>query len=463
MNRVASLSMTIVLATLCLLATAAGAVALWKVPSGGAALLTLGWIVLGIIAYFSAKGRSWAAAIGVTLVVMAAMEVRFASIGLVEAGRIGADAMNYKNLAQAVLDGRGLITDDWRYGEGLRAYFPPLYPVALAGWWAIFGSTAASTLAMNTLISAASSLCIRDIGARLGQRNAGNFAALIWFAWPSFTLSAALPNKEMLMLLLVMLFFRTVIVWQADPDRQAQWRHSIAMGLLWAAMALTQAALALAPPVIGLILMPRNGWRATLAFGLRALPFFVAAMLPWWIRNWMIFGQFVPFTTAAGFLVNVALDKYALPIPPDVFALSEPERSGHMARLAFARIAEMPLNFLESVFIAFGRGFGYEEGTIAAYRHSTPPITPELRALWTPPLQFAWAGLLGDAAYGCWRSYRDRDNGPLVPLLFAAFVSLCAINMWFEFGERHRLMLTPLLMLVAAAWLMKPDSRSEND
>ena len=446
MTRVASRSMMVVLGVLALPAGAAWLVTLWKAFSFGGLALSLGWIVVIFAAYVAAQLPGHIAKFGAAVVIVAAIEMRIVSVDLVEAGRLGADAMNYANLAHAVLDGRGLITDDWRYGQGLRAYFPPLYPLALSGWWYLFGDSATSTLVMNTVIAAASAWTVRDIAIRLRRPRAGMLAALLFFAWPSFALAAALPNKEGLTILIVLLFLRALVIWRGDPA----WRYAAAIGLLWAAMAMTQASLALFPPLIGLILIPHHGWRATLSLGLRASPFFIAGMAPWWLRNAIVFGQFVPFTTAAGFLVNVALDKYQLPIPPEVFAIPEPDRSGYMAQLAFARIASMPLAFLESVTIAFGRGFGYEEATIASYRHSTPPIDPAWRALLTPPLQFAWAALLADATWACWKARNTNGRDMPIAMLFAAFVAICAVGMWFEFGERHRLLLTPLLLLVAA-------------
>ena len=46
--------------------------------------------------------------------------------------------------------------------------------------------------------------------------------------------------------------------------------------------------------------------------------------------------------------------------------------------------------------------------------------------------------------------------GRLRPWVFvmtaALVVSIAVINPWFEFGERHRLVLTPFLLLLGASW-----------
>jgi CDP-diacylglycerol--serine O-phosphatidyltransferase len=63
-----------------------------------------------------------------------------------------------------VLEGRGLVTTDVHYGPDLRAHFPPLYPLLLAGWWALLGASAWSTLALATLTDAIAAWALADLG-----------------------------------------------------------------------------------------------------------------------------------------------------------------------------------------------------------------------------------------------------------------------------------------------------------
>jgi 4-amino-4-deoxy-L-arabinose transferase-like glycosyltransferase len=457
-DRFTAPAMTLVFVFLSLGALLAAFVGLAKDPSLGAVAITLGYALLvPVIVAASRDGpQRW---LWIGIVITSAIAVRIGSLDLIGTAQLGADPMNYSNIARAILDGRGMITDDFRYGQGLRAYFPPLYPIILSGWWWVFGDSLWATLLLNLATALTTCWALASIGKRLGQAEAGRAAALIFLAYPAFAITAGVPNKEMQTMLLGALFVRAILMWEADGGERP-WRHAAIFGILWALMALTQAALALMPPVVAAILIPRYGFTRLLGLGLRAIPFFVIVMAPWWIRNWLIFGQFVPFTTAAGFMLNVMLGEAKVPFPADIFTMPEPDRSGRIAGLALARIAEVPGEWIKNVISAFASGFGYEEGSISAYRHMTPPISPQDRNMLTPPLQFAWAAILGGAALACRRIWREGRVDPVVSISLALLASICLINMWFEFGERHRYQLTPLIMLLAGTWLVRKRSGS---
>jgi 4-amino-4-deoxy-L-arabinose transferase-like glycosyltransferase len=453
LDRFAAPVMTMVFAFLAAGALLAAVVGLAKDPSLGAVLITLGYIALipVIIAGSRDGPQRWT---WVALIAGIAIAIRIGSLDLIGTNQLGADPMNYQNIARNILDGRGMITNDFRYGQDLRAYFPPLYPITLAAWWWVFGESLWSTLLLNLATALGTCWALASIGVILGRQHAGRAAALIFLAYPAFAVTAGVPNKEMQTMLLGALFVRAVLIWDADNGKR-QWRHATIFGVLWALMALTQAALALMPPVVAAVLIPRYGFMQLLGLGLRAAPFFILVMAPWWIRNWMIFGTFVPFTTAAGFMLNVMLGEAQLPIPADIFALPEPDRSGVMARLAMARIAEVPGDWIKNIISAFASGFGYEEGSISGYRHMKPPIDAFYRDMLTPPLQFAWAAILGGAAWACRRIWKGGNLNPVASITLALLASICLINMWFEFGERHRYQLTPMIMLFVGHALMR--------
>lgn len=394
------------------------------------------WTLIAAILAFSLLLRWWSASL---------------TIGVA----LGADPMNYTNLAQAVLDGRGLITDDWRYGQDLRAYFPPFYPIVLAGFWAVFGSSAFSTLAMNTLIDVAAAWCLYDVGRRLADRRIGWAAALAYFAWPAFALSAGIPQKETLTLLFVLLMLRGLVAWLGEDTAQARrWRHGLWLGLWWGMLALTQPSLALAPGAVALVAAWQKGLGPVIRLGLTALPALLLVLAPWWLRNWLLFGAFVPFTTASGMMVNSALGDRGVPFPPGLFDLPEPERSAIMGDLARQAIRDDPLGFLGETLRFMAYGFAYEEAPLARFRHTSPEISALDHARLAPVLQGAYLALLLSALAGAWRQFRARAVDPVLLYGFALLVAIGTINIWFEFGERHRLILTPLLLLIAAGfWL----------
>jgi hypothetical protein len=415
-----------------------------------------GWIGLVWLGLKSGNKNLWALA---ATIIAAAMAMRLNALQFVDGVALGADPMNYTNIAHAMLAGQGMVVDDWQYGNGLRAYFPPLYPFLLTGWWWVFGDSIWSTLAMNTLIDAAGAMGLYAILAQRRERRAGWFVALIYFAYPPFAFSAPIPQKEALTLTLFIWLLYTALAWARDKDRHL-WRFAVPLGMLSAMLALTQASLLVAPFIIGLVLIGHVGFARTLRLGLAALPFFLIVMAPWWVRNWMLFGAFVPLTTASGFMRNVALGNYRAPFPPDLFTLSEVDRSALMSKLANARIVEAPLGFLKETAHALALGFAYEEATLARYRHTTPPISLAARAELAPWLQFSWLALLAAALAALRTQIRLRRSDILTTMLLALFLSILAAGMWFEFGERHRYILTPVLLLIGGSWLVRYHGRS---
>ncbi|MFN4113585.1 MAG: hypothetical protein ACK4GD_06555 [Sphingomonadaceae bacterium] len=199
--------------------------------------LMLAWLASASLTLGGGKAApGWTAPVwaGVIGLVAIAVALRVCSAVLTQDVTLGADPMNYTHLAQAVRDGRGLVTDDWRYGDGLRAYFPPFYPLALAGYWGLFGASPASTLAMNTLIDLVAAWALADAARRIGLGQKAQAVALLYLAWPAFALAAGIPQKESLTIMLLVLLLRGMLTWlQAGAgDREIIMASGLAAGMV---------------------------------------------------------------------------------------------------------------------------------------------------------------------------------------------------------------------------------------
>lgn len=420
----------------------------------GFALLAV-WLAAAAMLWRGVGRAGWnsgMAAAGAAMVVLS-FGLRWWSAGLTDGVALGADPMNYTNLARAVLDGRGLVTDDWRYGEGLRAYFPPLYPLALAGFWALFGQSALSTLAMNTLIDAAAAWALADCARRLGFVPRAAWAAgLVYLAWPAFALAAGIPQKESLTVMLVILLLRALLVWLEDSRTpRLPWRHGPRIGLWWGLLALTQPSLVLAPVAVALVVWPQTGLAALVRLGVAAALALVLVLAPWWLRNLLVLGSFVPFTTASGMMLNSALNELRAPFPPGLFDLAEHHRAAIMGEKARAILAADPIGAGLEMARNFAVAFAYEEASLARFRHTVPPIAPSEHVRLFALLQGSWLALLLAAIAGALTLLRRRADLLVVLVTAALLASIALINPWFEFGERHRLVLTPFFILLAAA------------
>lgn len=327
-------------------------------------------------------------------------------------------------LSNAVLAGRGLVVTDPVYGT-LRAVFPPLYPLVLAAWKALGGHW----LALNALIDLAAAAAIYFLSGRRSR------AAAAYFLFPSVVYASILPEKEGLACLLVL-----VCMLLAN-------RSAFLYGIAAALVALTQPAWILVP-VFGFLLI-RGSWRdcALAAIG------GIIGLLPWWVRNAMLFGKFVPLTSAAGYSLAVAYNGGHIP-PPDM-SMGELERASDVARLTFAKIGAHPAHYLVNVFKMLVRAFMVDDDTIDYLKLTS--------AAWLGAAamagQLAWATLIAAAA----RATAHIPSRPqLVDAFFLAWAASCLVNTWLEFTSRHRAFGVPILILLAARYGSRSHRRQDS-
>lgn len=427
------------------IAAAAGlvaAVALIKAPSGAGVVASTVW--LGLMAWLAHReSRSAPPLATIALAVAFAILLRAWGAMLCADVALVADPTTYGALARALLAGDGLIVSDWRYGEGLRAHWPPLYALVLAGWWAAFGSSLAATIALQALTSAVTAWLIYRCGCALGGAEAGRFAAMAFIAYPALALPVW-PNKEALVLLLVVAIFRIVLAWLAMPHR---W-HGAALGGLWGLLTLGQPSWAVMPVAVAPVLAIARGIGPVMRLSLPVALGLILVLAPWWVRNALVFGEFVPLTTAGGYSFWVALGPQAPPFPADLMTHGEIERARIMSRMALDAIAADPVRYVAGVLRNAANALAYEEAVVGVLRHARPPIDPVARAAATLFLQTAWVVVLTAAAAGAWRHGGGRGQ-PVVLALVVILACLGAINIWLEFGERHRQLVTPFLLLLA--------------
>jgi hypothetical protein len=277
-------------------------------------------------------------------------------------------------------------------------------------------------LALFVLPVLVNTLCELGTAYLLNRTEQTGRAASLFLLWPSLILSAPVAQKESLALLLATgLFFLAI-------ERGRAWMFGLVSGLLL----LTQPALILLPPALALFLVRGEPLRWYLAVAAVA----VLVLLPWWLRNWLVFGAFVPLTSSGGLSLAFAVNGGHLPpIRPD---LPEIERFALQGRIAWDSLN--PPTYVagqaKQAFLAF-----FRDSNALLRIHPEAPL-PFVRAV-----QAAWLGLLV-AALRC----RDR----LVWLgLLAGVVALLPV-LPLEFGERHRMHLLPLLCLAAFSRGLRP-------
>ncbi|MGI4731289.1 MAG: hypothetical protein ACRYFW_06030 [Janthinobacterium lividum] len=421
-----------------------GLVARWGASREGLALLA-GWSLVAAWALSTTVRRP--RRVEIAGFALAAVALRIGS-GWIAAGRWSpGDSHAYLELARNVLAGRGLVVVEPFMGQSVRAFFPPAYPLLLAGWGLVAGLSAGSVLIVSTLVDLAAASLIVRLGRALGSRRAGFAAAALYLVWPSTLFSAPLAQKEGMEVVLIVAL---ALGWLAArrPGR-ARW---LAIGVPAGLLALTQPGQAALAGLFGIALLPWLGWRRLLRVGVPAALVAVVVMAPWWIRNRLVMGGFVPLTSAGGLSLWIGENPDAagtwMPYPAALAGLPELAYARAAGRMATQWMAAHPARVLTLNAAKFVRAAGVGQFGITRLAAMRPALTPALAAALLPLSHGAQVAMLGGGAAALAR--RPGVSPMVVALIAACVVQLAVFGVWFEFGERHREFVTPFLLLAIA-------------
>jgi 4-amino-4-deoxy-L-arabinose transferase-like glycosyltransferase len=317
-------------------------------------------------------------------------------------------------------------------GGGPTAFRPPLFPLSLAALYKVVGVGSAKTRwaagrVMEAVFGAAVVLLICLIGVRLFGRTAGLVAGGIAAVYPPLVLVGSSLLSESLFIPLEL-----GSVWAAlvHRDSEHRYRWAVLSGVLVGLAELTRSnGFALALPIGFLVWSQRpsrtprahdsvidvRAVRAPAAF----LAAFVLTLVPWTVRDYHVFHQFVPITTEAGYglagaynpAVQARTDYPALWQFPtedvhNVWArypkANEAEVSAHLTDVALDYIAAHPSSVLKTAYWNVLRllnltGPGIERGFAGGEGYSPTLAQDSVYAFWVV-LALAIAGAFTRAA-----------------------------------------------------------------
>ena len=386
------------------------------------------------------------------LVIIVSLALRLWVLQLVGTTELGGDSLNNLRMAENLLAGRGLVIDDPFNVSNMRATYPPLYPILLATVGAIVPLSTLVITLLNTAFDLACAGLLVLLGRQLGLANAGRLAAMLYILWPTHIGLAPVARKEALIALFVMALLCVLVALARRPTVRLAAGYGVIAGLL----ALTQPGLVVLPALFALALIPSFGDKKSwLKAMLLAGGCTILVLVPWWIRNWLLFHRFVPLTAAGGYSLWVG----ATPIgdgtwvqPPLRFRHgNEFALSAALGAEARAIIAADPVRYLVHCLAKFSRAMVSDVHGAALIRWVDPRMNAALAWGWA-----IVAALLHLAAMGLALVYAaSRRRDPLSWILLAGVAQILLFGIWFEFDERHRYFLTPILLLCAAAGLLK--------
>ncbi len=262
------------------------------------------------------------------------------------------DAAEYNQLASSILDGKGFSRPDGTP----TACRPPFYPVAVALIYWLFGPGDMAVFIIQGILLAVTCVLIYLMGRAIYGNRVGLIAAIGGAFYPMLIYPALEVLTEALFI-----FLFTLTLFAVFKSRETG-RWSVMAGLFLAMAALTKPLALFAFPFF-LFWIGRSGnenrWKFLSLFTLT----FILCLVPWTLRNFAIFGGFVPVTTGGGIAFY---NSYVLPpqglgfnsldqLPPEFFTLNdEMAQSRYLFRQALDYMVGNPLKV---VFLTFFKLF----------------------------------------------------------------------------------------------------------
>lgn len=417
------------------------------------------------------SGRNFALLLGVVVVV--GMVARFIYIERFAPSRtIFPDSLWYHFQAQNLRLGRGYVDIARQLGafnghpdiagERATAYWPPLYPIALAGWQWIFGESIRTSQLMGVVTGAATVGLTGLLGRAVVGRTVGLVAAALVAICPFVIAVDGSLMSETLYLPLVLL---ALLLAQRTRDRPQWWSWVLLGGVIGLASLTRGDALFLAAVVmIPMAILMRSGWKQALgrvALGVAAVAVVVS---PWVIRNAIEVGEPTLSTVSASAVIAVAncdatysgrlIGSWSYPCmqPKLGFRMSEAKYSAHVrskgVKYALGHASRWPIVGAARL----GRVWGIwnPDQLTRVEAQETRNLTWQ-RAAWPISIATLVVGLAG-----FWKLRRDHVR---IAVLVAPVVMTTVIALATYGNSRFRTASEPVLLIGVAVVLVGAWSR----
>lgn len=369
------------------------------------------------------------------------------------------DFMRYATYGVRIADGLGFSSV-----AGPTAFSPPLYPYFLAGIFMLFGQAIMTVKLMQVLLGTLTVLLTYLLARQLFATFTAYVAALMTASAPSLISYTALFATENLTLPLLMGSILCLVI-----DRRSS---VLASGSLLGLTALTRAAFLLLPLAwLFYLLVTRQSLRPLtwLTLGMSV------TLLPWTIRNYVVFDAFIPISTNGGYNLLISFNAESNGIWQErqvgnalgshfvwettrlENGMSEVELDRRARQIAFDFMRAEPLAALRLAPRKFWLTVRDDVSGItlnlqSAARELNRNTVQALRGL----AQLHYVTAVGLAMVGLWR-HRPNINRyerppstqpylPLIPLLFLLFVHTI-----FFGDDRFHLPILPLLYIYSGA------------
>jgi 4-amino-4-deoxy-L-arabinose transferase-like glycosyltransferase len=184
----------------------------------------------------------------------------------------------------------------------------PVYPYLTAGVFKVFGtySTASAIvlLSMQGLISAVNCLPVFYFALKLFGRRAALWSG---WAWAFFPYAVYFPAERIWSTWLSTALFSVLFLWTLYIEESSHLSRWVGIGLLWGLTALTDPIVLAAWPFMNgwacyRMHRQKQRWAVPLAASALAM---IVIVSPWFVRNYEVFGKFIPFRDNAGLEIHI--------------------------------------------------------------------------------------------------------------------------------------------------------------
>lgn len=386
---------------------------------------------------------------------------------------LGGDGRWYLVVARNISEGRGYVIG-WD-GEGHEmtglgqptAFWPPVYPLMLAGAFKVFGISMTAAKLLNAALGALAIPLVFLLGRAVFDRRTALLGAAIFAFLPEPVLSVPVVLSEFPFTVLLL---GALVVLVAAPPSRHRWLATLLFGLLAGLAVLTRGPGLVLVPVALLFWWQRDGFRAASRSALLLALGLAITVGPWTLRNALVLDAPVTFATSAGVNLRIghgpdADGTYVYPdeIQPSdgwntLYHAMQPDeevgRNDEYTRRAIEYARTHPQRELQLAGAKLAWLFRADPDDLLRQLETlgTVPIEPAaLRAALPPLVYVSHYGLLALAAIALPLWFRVRD--PKTCLLVSTVALYALFHVAFFGLPRYHLPILPLFAL-SAAWLL---------
>lgn len=211
---------------------------------------------------------------------------------------LSSDDLNYIKSAIVLVE-KGIFVYQ-NYNEP-TVFITPLYPLFLAAIFKVVGYGFYGIQVVRVFQVIFSSITILYsflIAKKLFSSNIALITAfLVSFYLPNITSAGYIMTETMFTALLVILIYYSLLF-----SEDLTWGRMLILGILWALVTLCRPTIALYPVLFFtyLLLHQKINIFKAMKLGAIMLVTFIVIMLPWWYRNFLEYGEFVPLAASSG-------------------------------------------------------------------------------------------------------------------------------------------------------------------